>query len=182
MEADERPLMELFAGVIAERAAAEKKAAALFADRLNARVLAALISLGRSFRIVAFVSPSGADTGRALIRRLGLSVLLNPPLRQLAGADVAVFFDPPREPISLADKTVAVACGPQTLVGVSYTRAVTGVGIELPDDLADRIPPTFSREKLVSAAIQCLSLDPAEICLRSLRFDCHADRMRRRMT
>jgi len=170
-EMDDSRLPELLAGKIASVFSGRDKVAAFFAERLTSEAEHVFRQLCREYKyVMSAVEYYDGRLYHDLIRGLGISVIGQPTERQLAKADVAVFFSPPVRQTVLPEKCVAIPVCPAALDGVVCRRAVAGMAVELTNGKAPHIPGGFPSMPLIAAAIDAGSLSREEVLVRTLEF------------
>ena len=165
-------LYESLACEIAVKAAVERKAAALFARRVTVCVERALLGLCANFRYVMVdIESGGAAVCRNLRRDCGVSIIEKPSQKQLAAADVALFFSQPVRKVKLPDKCVAAAVTNKMLQSVELRRYVSAIDIEIYPKEEKPLPAEYSREILTSAAVSAGVLRGNNLILRNIKID-----------
>lgn len=148
-------LFQTMAGEIAAKISGDgEKTAAFFARRVMEYEERALISLCANYRYVMLqVDEGGSAVSRNIRRKYGISVIDKPTDYQLNGADMALFFSPPRRKIILPDKCVAITVAKSNIEDVCYHQSVTGVTFRMPENLYDGLPEGIELEPILSEAL-----------------------------
>ncbi|NMA24104.1 MAG: hypothetical protein GX936_00390 [Clostridiales bacterium] len=170
-EMDGSRLPELLAGKIASVFSGHDKVAAFFARRLTGEAEHTFRQLCRDFKyVMTAVEENDGRLYHELCRGLGISVIGHPTDKQLAKADVAVFFSPPARRTVLPEKCVAIPVYPAALDGVVCRRAVAGMAVEPAAGEAPNTPDGFRLMPLIAAAIDAGSLRREDVIVRTLEF------------
>lgn len=154
-EIDSIFLFQTMAGEIAAKISGDgEKTAAFFARRVMEYEERALISLCANYRYVMLqVDEGGSAISRNIRRKYGISVIDKPTDYQLNGADMALFFSPPRRKIILPDKCVAITVAKSNIDDVCYHQSVTGVTFRMPENLCNVLPRGIEPEPILSEAL-----------------------------
>lgn len=171
-ETDDRLLVETLAGQIASSFSGKDKGAVFFAYRLTGYAEQAFYTICRDFRYV--MSAVGTDENglvAALSKELGISIIDRPSEKQLLKADVAVFYDPPNQEITLGDHCIAIPVSSEALNGVHCRKAIAGVTVAPADGNVPEIPEGFVAGPLYAYAIRAGALRYGDIRLHDINIE-----------
>jgi hypothetical protein len=160
------PLFESLMPRVAAALSKTGSTAAIVASRIGTVERRILDALCLNYRYVLADTRMGGRVFDEYRRKLGLSVLpLNPDT--VARCDAAFFCAKSDMPLRLPDKCVAMAADDTALRGVTYNLRVRQLRYDV--DCGD-LPGGFSRDEIVSAAIDCGAISASDIRLTGVGY------------
>ena len=132
----------------------------------------ALLKLAARFRYLMITSQRDeAALCHALRRRYGLPVVGDPTPSQVRRADFALVSGPVPKAAVLGGHCLAFAPDRRLFRHIPGGRHITGLSLNLPENVAEEIPEGFLPDPLLSEAVRSGCLDPGKIKIHGLSID-----------
>lgn len=168
---DCRFLYESLAGDIVKILGREdrKKKVAFFANRVSRNEERALVAICSYFRYIMLeIRHDGDYICRNIRRRMGAAVVENPTGKQIAEADIALFFSPTVGKVILPPECTVVTTDGENLKNADCRRIVSGLRLSLPGDVKSGLPENFPKEPLLSQGARLGRVNTRRIKIEAL--------------